>query len=258
MERLLEIMRRLRDPETGCPWDVRQNFASIAPYTIEEAYEVADAIHRGDMTTLRDELGDLLLQVVYHARMAEEEGAFSFADVIETVSDKMVRRHPHVFGETENDGRFGATEWERQKEQEGDGGIRSVLDGAARDGGAIMRATTLGQRAARVGFDWDGADSALGKVDEELRELREAEGRDHRREEFGDLLFALISVARHMRIDPESALRNANRKFERRFREMEQVIRERGQSPASATLEEMETIWRETGKPTPGNPPTER
>ncbi len=242
--RLLDIMRRLRDPDTGCPWDLRQDFASIAPYTIEEAYEVAEAIHRGDLEALRGELGDLLLQVVYHAQMAEEEGAFDYADAAKAVADKMVRRHPHVFGDAENDGSFGAAQWEEQKRREG-GGNKSVLDGAARGPRAMDSAVALGLRAARVGFDWPDAESVWAKVEEEIGELRAAKTLEERREELGDVLFSLASLARHMRINPEAALEEACEKFRRRFGEVERQLEERGMTPADASLEEMERLWRE-------------
>ena len=244
IERLLEVMRRLRDPETGCPWDVRQDFSSIAPYTIEEAYEVAEAIRSGDLDALRGELGDLLLQVVYHARMAEEAGAFDFGDVVDAVSDKMIRRHPHVFGDADRDDAFGPAEWEREKAREGQG-TKSVLDGASDPAAPLARAVTLGHRAARVGFDWPDVEGVLDKVEEEFAELRSANDGAARREEYGDLLFALASLARRLRIDPEAALRRANDKFERRFRAMERRLADEGARPADVRPERLEELWEE-------------
>ena len=243
IERLLEVMRQLRDPDSGCPWDIRQDFASIAPYTIEEAYEVADAIHREDFEALRCELGDLLLQVAYHARMAEEAGKFTFEDVVESITSKMIRRHPHVFAGEENDGSFDVVEWERQKDRETEGVSRSALDGAAGKSAPLARAVTLGHRAARVGFDWPDRDGVIQKIKEELEELRQTGDRNRQFEEFGDLMFALVNLARHLRLDPDSALRRANEKFERRFREVERRLGTQGRSPAEASLREMEQFW---------------
>jgi len=239
--RLLEIMACLRDPETGCPWDVRQTFQSIAPYTVEEAYEVADAIRRGDVAELRDELGDLLLQVVYHAQIASEAGHFGFAEVVAGVSDKMVRRHPHVFGDAARPETFDAADWEREKERER--GRRSALDGAAAPDAPLARAMTLGQRAARVGFDWDSVEGAYRKLAEEIGELRASECSRQRRDEFGDLLFAAVSLARHLGIDPEAALRRANDKFERRFRAMEISARNRGERLADLDANQLDDAW---------------
>ncbi|KAB8196974.1 nucleoside triphosphate pyrophosphohydrolase [Lysobacter maris] len=236
IDRLLEIMARLRDPQRGCPWDVEQDFASIAPYTIEEAYEVADAIDRGDMADLKDELGDLLLQVVFHARMAEEQGAFAFADVVAAINDKMVRRHPHVFGDASvEDARAQTEAWEAQKrrERERNGDTDgSALAGIARGLPEWQRAVKLQKRAARVGFDWPGIDPVLAKLEEEVGEVRaefDADGKPpadtaaqaRLEEEIGDLLFVAANVARHGGVDVGSALRRANLKFERRFRAME-------------------------------------
>lgn len=243
--RLLAIMARLRDPEGGCPWDIRQDFESIAPYTVEEAYEVADAIRRGDLDSLRSELGDLLLQVVYHAQMAKEEGAFDFADVVEAISEKMVRRHPHVFGGREARESFGAVEWDREKAKESGGAPRSALEGAASPTAPLARAITLGQRAARVGFDWEDAEGTYRKIAEEIGELRQAKDAEGRREELGDLLFAVVSLSRHLGVDPESALRCANDKFEGRFRQMERVLAKSGRSAAGLGLEELEAAWAE-------------
>ncbi|RYG85533.1 MAG: nucleoside triphosphate pyrophosphohydrolase, partial [Alphaproteobacteria bacterium] len=212
-------MERLRDPKAGCEWDTVQTFATIAPYTIEEAYEVADAIQRGDMADLKDELGDLLLQVIFHSRMAEEAGHFGLADVVAAISDKMERRHPHIF--------LGATEgghhlWEQIKAAErGNKGEQGALDGVAIGLPALLRAEKLQKRAARTGFDWPDPSGARAKIDEELAEVEAAETPEHREEEIGDLLFAVVNWARKQGVDPEAALRAANAKFERRFEGME-------------------------------------
>ena len=241
--RLLGIMAALRDPQSGCPWDVRQDFASIAPYTIEEAYEVADAIGRGDLDDLRDELGDLLLQVVFHARMAEEQGAFAFADVVAAIGDKMVRRHPHVFaGATVEDAEAQTREWEehkrREREAAGDADA-SALAGIARGLPEWQRAVKLQKRAARVGFDWPDAAGPRAKIDEELTEIEAATAAEIE-EEVGDLLFAVVNWARHLRVDPEAALRSANIKFERRFRAMEQLA---GRTFEDLDLDAKEALW---------------
>ncbi len=233
---LLAIMARLRDPQGGCPWDVAQTFASVAPYTIEEAYEVADAIDRGDMVALRDELGDLLLQVVFHARMAEEAGAFAFADVVEAICEKMLRRHPHVFaGARVADAQAQTRAWEEHKrrEREHNDPDRSALAGVERGLPEWQRAIKLQKRAATVGFDWPGPAPVLAKLAEEIEEVREEfaavarqsddDARDRLEDEIGDLLFVATNLARHARVDPGSALRRANAKFERRFRAMEQL-----------------------------------
>ncbi len=237
LKRLLDIMARLRDPATGCPWDKEQNFRTIAPYTIEEAYEVAEACEAGNPAMLKDELGDLLFQAVFHARMAEEAGMFAFADVAAAISDKMVRRHPHVFGDVKIAGADAQTlAWEETKATErAAGGAASVLDGVGVGLPALTRAEKLQKRAARVGFDWPDAAPVLAKIDEELEELRDEMegGADPARleDEIGDVLFAVANLARHLRIDPEQALRAASRKFERRFRAMETAAASR--SPAS-------------------------
>lgn len=237
MERLLTIMKRLRDPATGCEWDVAQTFDSIAPYTIEEAHEVADAIARGDMAELKDELGDLLLQVVFHAQIAEDQGHFTFADVVTAISDKMERRHPHIFGDTAEGGHH---LWEQIKAEErrvkAAGG---TLDGVALGLPALMRAEKLQKRAARVGFDWPDPDGSRAKIDEELQEVAEA-CPDTLEEEFGDLLFAVVNWARHHGVDAEAALRAGNRKFERRFRAMEA---EAGDRFAALDLDAKEALW---------------
>ena len=242
IERLVGIMAKLRDPETGCPWDVEQDFSTIAPYTIEEAHEVADAIARGDMADLKGELGDLQLQVVFHARMAEEAGHFTLADVIEGIADKMVRRHPHVFGDiARSDGKAAQIGWEQIKAEERAGRKETgALAGVALGLPALLRAEKLQKRAARVGFDWPDADGPRAKVIEELDEIAAAPDDAARAEEYGDLLFALVNWGRHMKIDPEAALRAANSKFERRFASMEA---EAGEAFAGLSLEEKETLW---------------
>jgi nucleoside triphosphate diphosphatase len=256
--RLLEIMARLRDPEGGCPWDVAQDFASVAPYTIEEAYEVADAIARDDRDALVDELGDLLLQVVFHAQMAREAAMFAFDDVVAAICDKMVRRHPHVFGDVEiSDVATQSTAWEAHKAAEraaagSEDAPASALDGVAQALPALMRAAKLQRRAARVGFDWKSIAPVLAKVDEEIAELRAeiappgdaAPSPAGLRDEIGDLLFACVNVARHLDIDPEDALRGANAKFERRFRQVEAALARAGRRPGQASLDEMDELWR--------------
>jgi len=256
MARLLAVMAWLRDHQHGCPWDVEQTFRTIAPYTIEEAYEVADAIDRDDLGALKEELGDLLLQVVYHAQMAHESGAFGFADVASAIADKMVDRHPHVFG----DARVATAEaqtvsWEARKAIEraakrAGAEPAGALDGVARALPALLRAEKIQKRAARVGFDWKQTGPVIDKIDEELGELRaelEAGDVDQARltDELGDVLFAVANLARHCKIDPEAALRATNDKFERRFRHIERRLAEAGRKPADATLEEMEALWQE-------------
>jgi len=250
---LLTLMARLRDPAGGCPWDLRQDFASVAPYTLEEAYEVLDAIEQGDMDELRDELGDLLFQVVFHAQMAKELGAFDFDDVVTAITRKMIRRHPHVFADVEHADEAAlrhAWEAEKQREREAKGGSdapSSQMDGVARALPALVRAEKLQKRAARVGFDWSDAGGALAKCHEEFAELEEAiasSDRAHEAEELGDLLFAMVNVARLLGYDAERLMRQANDKFEGRFRAMEQLLRERG-GPAmpSLTLDQLEGLW---------------
>jgi ATP diphosphatase len=247
-DKLLEVMARLRDPHSGCPWDQQQDFESIAPYTIEEAYEVADAIARNDLQGLKDELGDLLLQVAYHARMAEEVGEFNFDDVAAAITTKMIRRHPHVFG-TEEQRRAGmdAGGWERIKSGErAEDADNSALAGIANALPALKKAQKLGKRAATVGFDWPDIAGVRDKIREEFEELDDAAARSDEteiREEFGDLLFALVNLARHMDVDPEQALAAANRKFERRFRAMEQSLTVSGVPLAERSLEELEQAW---------------
>ncbi len=242
--KLLEVMSALRDPQTGCPWDQQQDFSTIAPYTIEEAYEVADAIARNDMRDLQDELGDLLFQVVFHARMAEEAGQFDFDDVARGISDKMQRRHPHVFaGEPHQPG-----SWEKIKSAERSAGEDdSAVAGVAKALPALKRAEKLGNRASRVGFDWPDSSGVRAKIHEELDELDEAIGtRDPERveEEFGDMLFAVVNLARHLDVDPEKALSRANFKFEGRFREMESALREQGVAIESQSLASLDKEWR--------------
>ena len=237
-ERLLAIMARLRDPKTGCEWDSVQTFATIAPYTIEEAYEVDEAIRRGDMAELKDELGDLLLQVVFHARMAEEAGHFDYDDVAAAIADKMERRHPHLFGDADHGGHH---LWEKIKaEERGARGHASALDGVALALPALLRAEKLQKRAARTGFDWPDPSGARAKIDEELAEVEAAATPDGRAEEIGDLLFAMVNWARKLGVDPETALRAANAKFERRFRAMED---EAGEAFTSLDLEAQEALW---------------
>ena len=249
MERLLGVMARLRDPQSGCPWDLEQNFKTIAPYTIEEAYEVAEAIEAGDLMSLKDELGDLLLQVVFHARMAEEKGNFAFDDVAKAIADKMVRRHPHVFAAAEIDTAAAQTvAWEDQKDAERRSkGAASAVDGVGLGLPALTRAVKLQRRAARVGFDWPDMAPIFAKLDEEIGELHQAMGKEDNariEDELGDLLFTAVNLARRLEIDPEQALRGACRKFERRFRRVEAQLTEQGKSPGSATLDEMEAQWR--------------
>ena len=236
LERLVEIMARLRDPRTGCEWDSVQTFATIAPYTIEEAYEVADAIARDDMEGLADELGDLQLQVVFHARMAEEAGLFTLADVVARICDKMERRHPHIFGRA---GDGGHHLWEVIKAEERSGHEdKSALAGVALALPALERAAKLQRRAARTGFDWPDVSGPRAKIDEELAELEAETEHQRKLEEMGDLLFAVVNLARHLNIEPETALREANRKFEARFRAIEAAP-----GFAAMTLDEMEELW---------------
>jgi nucleoside triphosphate diphosphatase len=256
IERLLWVMARLRDPDAGCPWDLEQDFASIAPYTIEEAYEVADAIARGDLEHLKDELGDLLLQVVYHAQMAKEAGRFDFEQVAAAIADKMVRRHPHVFGTAEvESARAQSHAWETAKaaeragKAEAAGGDHEILDDVPLALPALVRAAKLQWRAARVGFDWPEVAQVLDKLDEEIAEIRaeleQGAGAERLRDEIGDLLFAAVNLARHLDVDAEAALRQANAKFERRFRAIEEALRARGRRLEKASLDEMEALWRE-------------
>lgn len=251
MKKLLEVMAKLRDKDNGCPWDVEQDFSTIAPYTIEEAYEVADAIARGDMEGLRDELGDLLFQVAFHSRMAEEQGSFNFEDVAEGICDKMVRRHPHVFG-TEAERALGPAKgaWEQIKAAERAGnsekGEGSALDSVALALPALKRAQKLGNRASSVGFDWPDTQGVRAKITEELAELSAAEcsGRQQDvHEELGDLLFAVVNLARHLNVDPEQALTDANRKFECRFRSMESDAKNENLDLSNLDIEALELRW---------------
>jgi len=253
LPRLIAIMARLRDPERGCPWDLAQDFASIAPYTIEEAYEVADAIERGDLADLRDELGDLLLQVVYHARLAEESGAFDFDAVARGASDKMVRRHPHVFG----DANFARAEdvldnWDQLKadERKASGKVEKVMDSILDEVPvhfpALLEGLKLTKRAAKVGFDWENADQIFDKLTEETAELRSAiKNGDQTNidEEIGDLLFVIMNLARHLDVEPETALNKTNRKFRQRFKFIEDKLRREGKTLEDADLEEMDDLW---------------
>jgi ATP diphosphatase len=250
MKKLLDIMARLRDPQTGCPWDVEQTFGSIAPYTIEEAYEVADAIDRNNLPDLKDELGDLLLQVVFHARMAEEAGEFDFGDVVDAIAGKMIRRHPHVFGnETIGNAAEQHTAWEKLKKHEREvagHADRSLLQGIGLALPALARAGKLGKRAAGAGFDWPDSVGAKAKIAEEMAELEAAEqagDQDAIQAEFGDVLFSIVNLGRHLGIDAEESLRQANRKFERRFRHLEQLVDDADQDIESAGPAELESFW---------------
>jgi MazG family protein len=252
MEALLLIMRQLRDPQCGCPWDIEQSFETIAPYTIEEAYEVADAIRQGDMAGLKGELGDLLLQVVYHAQMAAEAGHFAFDDVAEAIGTKMVLRHPHVFGDVEiRSAEEQTIAWEELKAQEraaaGHAKAKSVLADVPRALPALKRAAKMQKRAARVGFDWPDKSHVFDKIGEELGELKDAIAADtdkaHMAEELGDLLFVLANLARHLDIDPETALEDANAKFMRRFGRVEALLAEQGRAPEDSDLMEMDALW---------------
>ncbi len=261
--RLIEIMAALRTPGTGCPWDLEQDFSTIAPYTIEEAYEVADAIERADLDDLREELGDLLLQVVFHARMAEEGGAFDFGDVVEAITTKMIRRHPHVFGD--EDARAAGMAkgmWNRIKEDEkaerrerrlargqtAEDHGSGFLDGIPVNMPALTRALKIQERAARVGFDWKEAEPILDKIEEEIGELRHAIAQGDTKaseDEFGDVLFALVNFGRHLAIDAEQALKGTNAKFRRRFHDVERQLRQNDRTLEQATLEEMEELWQQ-------------
>ena len=242
---LLEVMKRLR---AECPWDKVQTFATIAPYTIEEAYEVASAIEDGDFAALPGELGDLLFQVVFHARMAHEEGRFDFGDLVEAVTAKMIRRHPHVFGDAQAKADAAGQKdfWEKLKESErAAAGHTSILDDVATALPALMRAEKLQRRASSIGFDWNNADLVVDKIAEEAREVAQAQTQAEREEEVGDLLFVVANLARHLKVDPEAALRAANAKFTRRFHHIEAGLKARGVQPGTASLEEMEALWQE-------------
>jgi nucleoside triphosphate diphosphatase len=253
--RLIEIMAALRTPGTGCPWDLQQDFATIAPYTIEEAYEVADAIGRGDLDDLRDELGDLLLQVVFHARMAQEQGAFDFADVVHSITEKLLRRHPHVFGDARGLTPQAVDQlWERIKTEERvqkesrQSGPRGALTGVPVALPALTRAFKLQGKAGKVGFDWQDPRAVLAKIREEADEIEADLTRGNRAAaaaEIGDLLFAVVNLARHLDADPEATLRATNAKFERRFAAIERALAARGKTPQQATLAEMDALWDE-------------
>lgn len=247
IERLLEIMRRLRNKESGCPWDIEQDFTSIAPYTVEEAYEVADAIERQAWDELPGELGDLLLNTIYHAQMAEEAGMFDFDTVVQAISDKMISRHPHVFGDESRDksAEQQIEDWEALKASER-GEPASVLDGVAVNLPALTRALKLQNRAARVGFDWPETVQVLDKIQEESAELAEAQEKltaTEIEEEYGDLLFVMANLGRHLGVSPEEALRKANAKFTRRFNAVEQSLKAMGKTPQQSNLEEMDALW---------------
>lgn len=255
LQKLLDIMEKLRDPNDGCAWDVEQTFETIAPYTIEEAYEVAEAIDNKDMDALKDELGDLMFQAVFHARMAEEEGHFNFADVIDAISDKMIRRHPHVFGdENYRDAEEQTIAWEEQKAKERAAKKqKSILDGVTVGLPALTRAVKLQKRAARVGFDWPNTSGVIDKLNEEMAELSEeliAKKQDQEKieEEFGDMMFVYANLARHLKIDPEQALKKANNKFTRRFNKIEQEIENKQSSFDQYSLEELEEFWTKAKK----------
>lgn len=257
MQRLLEIMARLRDPEKGCPWDLEQTFESILPHTLEEAYEVADAIQRGDMSELREELGDLLFQIVFYAQMASENSAFDFAEIASGICEKMIRRHPHVFGDETVSGVAEQSEaWERHKaaerERRNSGGQPSELDGVVLALPALTRAEKLQKRAAKVGFDWSSVAGPLAKIREELAEI-EAELTDQPKperlhDEIGDLLFSCVNLARHLGVSAESSLRQANVKFERRFRALERHIEKRGDALSGLSSEQLDLIWEQVKK----------
>lgn len=250
LSRLLSIMAKLRDPKDGCPWDVQQTFETIAPYTIEEAYEVANAITRGNMGDLCDELGDLMFQAVFHARMAQEQGSFEFADVLSSINDKMVRRHPHVFADAkERNADEQTASWEDQKAAERSAkGVDGLLSDVPVNLPGLTRAVKLQKRAARVGFDWTDAKQVLAKVAEEAGELTDAvntKDKDQIEDEFGDLLFVLSNLSRHLKVDPEAAIRRANAKFTTRFSHIEKTVRDQGSSLDETSVDEMEALWNE-------------
>jgi len=258
VENLINVMARLRHPTEGCPWDREQTFASVAPYTIEEAYEVSDAIERNDMSSLKEELGDLLLQIVFHSRMAEESGDFDFNEVAQSITDKMIRRHPHVFGEEgQRTRQFHGDEWEAQKKRERaekaqlrGAAVPSILDDVALAFPALMRAEKLGKRAAKAGFEWPEIEPFFEKINEEILELRseldEKEiSKELVEEELGDILLSVVSLARHLKVDAELALRSSNNKFESRFRFVEKRLAEAGKIPEDTSLAEYEALWQE-------------
>ncbi len=249
ISRLLEIMKRLRDPKDGCPWDIEQTYETIAPYTIEEAYEVSDAIDQGNWHELEGELGDLLLQVIYFTQIGSEDGHFSFESVVKNVSDKMIRRHPHVFGDKKHykSSDQQITDWEKIKEQErSKNTLSKTLDGIAGNLPALTYATKLQKRAARVGFDWPDISGVTDKISEEIDELNEARNElsfEAQEEEYGDLMFVMVNFARHLRIDPEKALRGANKKFKKRFEQVEKELALIGKTPNQSDLSEMDNLW---------------
>ncbi|MAD74182.1 MAG: nucleoside triphosphate pyrophosphohydrolase [Rheinheimera sp.] len=252
IQRLLNIMSALRDPKTGCPWDLKQNYSTIVPYTLEEAYEVADAIARENFDELKDELGDLLFQVVFYAQLAKEDGLFQFDDCVAAICDKLERRHPHVFGQGSDANTSGTAEtvlqqWEALKSNERkEAGQHSVLDNIPKAMPALSRANKLQKRCATVGFDWPTVDGCWDKVKEEILEVEQtAAGSPELSEELGDLMFALVNVVRKHKLDPEAVLRAANSKFEKRFRGVEQALSEQGKSPQQSNLEEMEALWQQ-------------
>ncbi|MBV2130639.1 nucleoside triphosphate pyrophosphohydrolase [Arsukibacterium indicum] len=251
IQRLLTIMSRLRDPQTGCPWDLKQSYATIVPYTLEEAYEVADAIAREDFAELKDELGDLLFQVVFYAQLAKEDGRFAFDDCVAAICDKLERRHPHVFGDMQTaegeDAEAVLKNWEALKSNERkNAGQHSVLDNIPQAMPALSRANKLQKRCATVGFDWPTVDGCWDKVKEEILEVEQtAAGSPELAEELGDLMFALVNVVRKHKLDPEAVLRAANNKFETRFRGVEQALAEQGKTPQQSNLDEMEALWQQ-------------
>lgn len=247
IQQLLEIMQQLRHPQTGCPWDIKQTYDSIVPYTLEEAYEVADAIERRDFQELKSELGDLLFQVVFYAQIASEEGRFGFDDCVQAICDKLQHRHPHVFGKLNVDGAEQAlANWEVLKSEERKAsGQHSVLDNIPQALPALSRAYKLQKRCANVGFDWPDVGGAWDKVKEEITEVEQADSDEHRAEELGDLMFALVNVVRKNKLDPEAVLRAANNKFEQRFRAVEHQLQQQGSHVEQASLDEMEAIWQQ-------------
>jgi MazG family protein len=258
-KRLLEVMAKLRDPDEGCEWDIEQTFETIAPYTIEEAYEVADAIDRGDVDAIKEELGDLLFQVVFQSQVASDDGLFTFEDVAQSIADKMIHRHPHVFGDRQFSREELKAHWEKSKAEERAAKASktvSELDGVALPLPSLTRAEKIQKRAARVGFDWPCVEPVLGKIDEELAELRAVVDRDDDasaqalEDELGDVLFSVANAARHLKVDPELALRKATAKFERRFRHVEQSIAGQGQSMQNATADELDRLWQQAKQQT--------
>jgi len=245
---LIEVMERLRNPETGCPWDLKQNFESLLPYTIEETYEVVDAIQSGDMASIKDELGDLLFQVIFYAQLANEQGEFNFDDIAEHTASKLIHRHPHVFG-TDAERNLSDAEikaqWEQIKQQERTkkGARASVFDDIPSQLPSVLKAAKLQKRASSVGFDWNDAEPVYAKVEEEIQEVKEATEQDHIEEEVGDLLFAVVNLARHKQVNPERALQRANEKFKTRFQHIEQSLRQQNKHATDCNLEQLEELW---------------